>query len=170
MNNNYSIAIFDIAKESNTLDQALTSFNQFYEIAFKTKEIKDFLSSPLVDSEEKKKLIDNNFSFYDDFKYFLDVLIDNNQIPNFDDIFLSFKKMHHDYFMIKEVIVKTNQKLDKDELLHLKNILDKKFPKYQIELVEVIEKDESNGVKLYVDSKLISTSVNDNIDELRKII
>jgi len=169
MNNNYSVAFFELAKETNTLEKSYQSFSQFYQIFQSEKEIKNYLSSPLISVDDKKKIIDQ-MTDDSDFKYFLDVIIDNGEMNELEDIYLSFKNSYQKFFRIKEVIIKTNKHLDEKELLHLKNILDKKYPEYQIELIEVIDEEELFGYEVFIDSKRISINIKDNVLEMKKNI
>ena len=171
MNNVYALAIYEMAIQNGNLDALFADFKQFMTIYENNSDLKKYLSSILIEAKAKKELINNSFvDMNSDFKYALYVLIDGEHINELDIIFADFKEMYYKARKIKEVILRTNQALDKGEMTELHRILDKKYPEFEVVIEEVIDKDELPGYELYADGKRISASLASNLERLKRKI
>ena len=167
MNNGYSDALFSLARENHNIDSMFESFNNFMQL-LEDEDIKEYLFSLVVTKEEKKQLIDKlKDNFITDFIYFLYVVLDREDIQNIEDIFLDFKNEYYELAKIKEVIILESSYLEKPRLNKLQQLFDKKYPDYEIRIVEKIDKDMLKGIEVYIDNKKIGANLLSELNELK---
>ena len=167
----YSKALFDLAIENKSYDSIFDSFQNFVLLYEDNELLRQFLLSRNVSDSDKKDLIKNKLSsFNNDFIYFLYVLIDNNHFDLILDIFDEFKKTYYKNNHKKEVILVSNSKLDKKEISLIHEKLDSIYPDDEIIIVEKINEDILSGYEVYIDGKKISANVSKELADLKKVI
>lgn len=170
MNNGYSDALFNLALENKNIDKIFNSFESFMSL-LKDEDIKNYLFSLNISSEEKKKIIEQiKDNYNEDFIYFLYVVLDREDFNNIFDIYDDFKQAYYEYAHIKEVIIVENNKLEEEKLNELYKILDKKYPEYEIKIVEEVENSSAACFEVYIDGKKYGTNLLSELNKLKSKI
>ena len=99
-NNSYSIALFEIAKEDNALTLCKDSFQAFMDNY--DGDFKSFFTSPKIDIKAKKEVISKAFEHtYENFVYFINVIIDNHREDFIEEIYAGFMDLYNREMKIK---------------------------------------------------------------------
>lgn len=168
MSNGYAVALFEIALENNNLDYCQESFNAFMEMYISLKDFQSVMLSPNVSASDKKNIVEKSFQgCYQDFIYFLNVLIDNQQLNSIEEIYRDFMTLFNEKKKIKIVKVISNQKLDEKEEDFLISALSSYFKNYKIVLNNVIDESKIAGYSLFCDGKNIDLSAKRQMNSLK---
>lgn len=168
MINEYAKTFFEIAKEDKKLDVASEVFDAFI-TNFKSEiDFKKVLVSPNITKEQKKEIIKNVFSgHYDDFIYFLCVVIDNSRMESIVTIYDDFHKLLDEDNNIIHIDVYSDAKLDTADQKIITRELLRTFKGSQIILDMHIDGSLIGGLKLYHDGKQIDASVKNQLNSLK---
>lgn len=168
MNNGYAYSLYDMSLKNDNLDNIFLEFKTFYNLFAENKDLDDYLSSLVISNDEKKKIIDKIVGKNSvDFRYFLYVVSDNDEFKHLSEIYEDFKEAYYEYAHIKEVVVLSNQKLNENEHKKIQKLMDKKYPDYEILLIEKIDKDILVGFKIFVDNVELGANLQQEINDLK---
>ena len=168
-NNNYAIALFEIAKEDNAITLCYESFKAFMDNF--EGEFKLFFNSPKISIETKKEVIGKAFkSGYENFVYFLNVVIDNHRENIIEDIYDGFVELYNEIMKIKIVKVVSQKPLSEEENNKLLTSLTNYFSDYQIVIKNEVNDKIIGGYQIYADGQSIDFSINKLIDNLKSQI
>jgi F-type H+-transporting ATPase subunit delta len=163
----YAKAVFDLAKENNKVSVFTECFNAVCETL--EPNFLEIMSSPFVNKDEKKKIIDKVYHSLDlVFIHFLYVLIDHNR---FDRIRLIAKEYEtlvlQDNNVLRVKIISANE-FKKSQLQDLKKSLSIKYPGKTIEIENKINPNLIGGVQIITDEKSLDASVKGTLDRIRE--
>lgn len=163
----YAKALFDIAKDSNKVNEYYEYLKVTNEV-LKEENILKTLLHPLIKLDERKEILNNTFKEYFDntFMSFLNVLIDNNRLLELNDIENSYKYYLNDYTQTTDAIVYTKYQINENELADIKLQLAKKFAK-RINLKVVIDETLIGGIVINIDGKIIDGSMLNQLNDLK---
>lgn len=157
--NSYAIALFEIAKEDNALELCYECFKTFmdnYDGDFKL-----FFTSPKIDVKEKKAIISKAFkNSYEDFIYFINVVIDNHRENLIEEIYDGFIDLYNENMKIKIVKVLSPRALTTEEESVFLKSLTNYFSGYQIIIKNEVDEKIIGGYKIYADGNSIDFSIN----------
>ena len=110
----YAKAIFDIAKEENSIDGVFSDMHIINSLNNSSSEFKNLLSNSQINNGDKKKailsLIENPSSLT---IKLLDLLIFNKRLSIANDIANSFTELYNNYNNIKEAVIITASPINK---------------------------------------------------------
>ncbi len=161
----YAKALFELSEKTLDKKDIFELLKSSLDI-FSDDEISEFLSSPTIPKDDKKKVIGKSFSkgLYRDFLY---VLIDNSRILDLKDIKDDYESLLLDYLNKMNVLVYSKERLDDSYLSKLKEELEKKFNK-ELVLVNKIDESIKAGIRIEYESKVLDLSVNTRLEKLKK--
>jgi len=166
----FGAALLDIAKSEDCLDSCYDGFTLFKELLLDA-DFKHFVASPVISINEKEKVLKNALKDFNvSLIFFIKYLIESNLVFEIDEIYSDFKNLYLEERKIKEVECYSKEELTSNERTTIYDALKKKYVDYQIELVEKIDKNITEGYILYVFGKRIDASLNGSIDNLKKSI
>ena len=158
-NNSYSIALFEIAKEDSALTLCKDSFQAFMDNY--DGDLKSFFTSPRIDLKAKKEVISKAFEHtYENFVYFIYVIIDNHREDFIEEIYAGFMDSYNREMRIKIVKVISKDNLTDTEYNRLFSALTSHLSGYQIIVENEIDDTIISGYKIYADGSSIDFSIN----------
>ena len=166
--NEYSIALFEIAKESKKINlfkkQALFLQNTFID----NSNYINLLSSYSINSIEKQKSLKVVFkkNIEPEIYYFLFLLIDKHYIKNINKILNKFIKIIDNENKIINGIVYSTYKLSKIELINIEKKVSLRFQN-KINLINKIDQDLLGGIKIIIDNNIIDISIIGLLNEMK---
>ena len=171
MNKQYAHALFQLAKEDNTLNECKESFDVFVAILKENPDFELVLSSPKIKTEEKKDLIKRTFKdCSSDFIYFLYVVLDNRRMDKVLGIYEEFLHLYNEENKVKVVKVlsdKTLTILEEEKLLQSLKI---KYPTYEVSIVNVIDSNVIGGYHIFVNGVSMDLSIKRKIKNLEEFV
>lgn len=171
MNKGYAFALFEIAKEDNTLNECKESFDVFVAILKENNDFFTVLNSPKIKTNEKKDLIKSSFKDCDlNFIHFLCVVLDNRRMEYINGIYDEFLHLYNEENKIKVVKVLSETKLTALEEEKILNSLKKQYPSYEIILNNTVDKSVVGGYHLFINGLSMDLSFKRKLDNLEEFV
>ena len=168
VSNEYSIALFDLAKEHNEIELVYENLKILVNSIKENNEFLKVMSSYELTNDDKKKIIKDILNLNEEnyFLYFLYVLIDNNRFDQLGNILSSYYNIILRLNNQMEVTVYTKYSLTKEQKTSLINRLEKDF-KHKIILTEVVDNTLRGGIKLVTNDLVYDYTIDGQLNELK---
>lgn len=164
----YAKAIFGFAKESNSQDRVLSDFALILKTISDSKEFKNLVESPVVDSSKKLSIFKEIFedSISEVTYSFIKLLTEKSRENYIKDIAFQYELIYNEANDILPVIIYTAIELDeesKNEILSKLTDWTKKkiLPEYQVDT------KLKGGLKIKISDWVFDASVQNQLDKLR---
>jgi F-type H+-transporting ATPase subunit delta len=168
----YSDALVSIAKEGKlTYEKISDDLNLINNILTQSKDLKEFLTNPLVSVDDKKEITAKVFSNEIDILVlnFLKVLIDKKRFDTFDEILISFKKALDDKNNISRINVTSAVAMSEESKKKLKIKLEEKLKK-NVVLDISLDSNIIAGLVIKIGDNIIDMSLKHKLEDLSKNI
>ncbi len=164
----YSKALFEVAQESNSLEQMLKEFEFVVESFKEYPELFEIIKSPKVSPENKNNIFKDTFSerISKDLNSFFELLVEKKRIGYIIDIFEEFKISSDDHFGLIVAKVESVVKLEDSEIKDLEVKLNSLTGK-TVTVNNVINPDIMGGLIVKVGDKIIDGSVKNKLENLK---
>lgn len=168
----YSEALVSIAKEGKlTYEKIRTDLNLINDTLRTSNDLKDFLTNPLISTEDKKEIIEKVFSSEIDVLIvnFLKVLIDKNRFDAFEEVLNSYNKALDDINNISRIQVISAVEMSEESKTKLKIKLEEKLKK-NVVLDLNINSEIIAGLVIRIGDNVIDMSMKHKLEDLSKSI
>ena len=166
--NEYSKAIYELAKENNLCEEVLENFNYFTKLLKENPDFLKVLTYPKISRENKKKTLkDTLINFNELFINFLNVLIDNNRISYINEIESDYIRLVNESKGIYEVIVYSASKLSDTQLDETKSSLKKLLNAKSVNINNMIDESLIGGIRAFYNGKTFDLSVSNKLNSLK---
>ena len=156
----YSLALFEIAKESNQIDNYYQEILLIKNLLEENKKFIDLLKNPKLSSQEKQDLISNTFkNVSQNILNLFFVLLNKNRQKEIYDILKDFIELYNEYKGILIAEVSSVLELNSQQISNIKNNLSKKFGK-EIQIKSLIDKSLIGGIVNLIYINYILTNIN----------
>lgn len=164
----YAKALHDLAIEEAKLDCFLECFKALNE-SLSDKEFYNLLSSPIIDSIEKKKIIYKVYKSFDEtFINFLCVIIDHNRFSIILNIYDEFKNLvMEDNNIIRIQILSANE-LKKSQIKQLENTLMDKYKGKQLEIENIVNSELIGGIQIISNDESIDITLKSTLNKMKE--
>lgn len=164
----YSLALIEIAKENNMLDEIYEEFKTITTELIQDKKMWELINIPSISTSDQKELIQTIFGKNIN-KYllnFLMILFDKNRFDELEFIFLAFK----DYYLAEkntlEASVLSVIELSKEHMQGIQQKLERRFKK-KIMITNQIDQSILGGLIVYVGDQVIDGSVRSQLNHIK---
>lgn len=100
----YAEAIYEIAVSTNKIKEIYEALNQLMELYENNSEFKTFITHPLIEANEKKKVLSEIFkNFGEDIINIIDYILDKKRIENIRNITAEYLKIYYERNQILDV-------------------------------------------------------------------
>nr|UNJ15640.1 ATP synthase CF1 delta subunit [Cyanidiaceae sp.] len=157
----YSEALFSIAKDQKKFEVIKNDMQLFVTFTKKLNDFKKFLEMPLINKENKIKVIKNVFSKILDSTTlnFISILIKKNRMMFVNNIFEEYNQLILKDKSMKLIKVACVSQLSEKQTEELSEVLKHKFKYHSIRLIFDIEPGLIAGFKIFVESQVIDVSL-----------
>ena len=165
----YGSALYDLASQKKCIDDILKDFEVVEKTLKESSELTHLVTSPLVNSDEKLKILLKIFSkinLNNLTTTFLKVLDNNKRISHLISIILKFKIINSEKRGDITAEVTSANELSEDEKNNIKNQLKNSLGQ-KLSLNFEVDKDIIGGLIVKVGSKMIDTSIANKINKLK---
>ncbi|ARD85948.1 F0F1 ATP synthase subunit delta [Rickettsia bellii] len=169
---NYAVALFDNAKSDNAQDKILEEVNLVTSIIEDNIEVKELLSSPIVNKVDKIGVINSlvkNIKISKIMQNFLLLLIKNSRTSILADIANTYSKLLYESKNIKIVQVISANKLKPTEQEWVKTNIEKEL-KQETKINFEIDPTIMGGIVIKYDSILQDYSIKGSLDKIAKAL
>ena len=165
----YGSALYDLASQKKCIDDILKDFEVVEKTLKESSELTNLVTSPLVNSDEKLKILLKIFSkinLNNLTTTFLKVLDNNKRISHLISIISKFKIINSEKRGDITAEVTSANELSEDEKNNIKNQLKNSLGQ-KLSLNFEVDKDIIGGLIVKVGSKMIDTSIANKINKLK---
>ncbi|MDI3348363.1 F0F1 ATP synthase subunit delta [Mycoplasmopsis arginini] len=168
--NNWSFALFDLAKSSNKLIEITNESADIIKVLKQNKEYLKMLNSFDLSEESKFKMIDEAFNSYHPYILNMIKLATKKHVVKYIDIiFHRFIELSNDKLNIRYGHVYSVNPLTKTEISKLEKKLSKDLNS-KVTLINEIDKNLIGGIKIKVDEYLIDNSVLGKLNKIKSLV
>lgn len=163
----YAGALFDVARESDKLDDYFAEIKELRSLFQNEKEFSTILESPQIKVSEKRQVLDNVFKnkVSSEILNFLKILVDKRRIYFFTEICDEFEKMYNDYFGILVAKIFSAYELDSSEIQSLRIKLEETTGS-KINIICKIDDSLIGGIKIVIGDKIIDQTALNKLKQL----
>ena len=164
----YARALYDLAQEENKLDLFSQSFVTVIE-TLKDKDFYNVITSPVIDVNEKKKIIGNVYKSLDlTFVNFLYVVIDHNRASILEAIYQEYSNLVLEVKNIIKIEIISAKELTKKQLEQLTNTLEVKYQGKKLEIENIINSELIGGIKIISNGESLDISLKSTIEKMKE--
>jgi F-type H+-transporting ATPase subunit delta len=164
----YARSLFEVAQESDKLDEIHEELGQFADALSDSRELQMFLFSPYFSSEEKKdgigKIIDGG---NENFVRFLELLAERHRVPALFRIRREFDRKWAEAHKLLSVTITSAVELDDDIQKDLREKIEQETGR-TVEFDAKVDPDVLGGLVLQVGNFVMDASVRSRLEKLRK--
>ena len=166
----YAKALFDVAKEKDTLDDIHEQLGQFADALEENREMQVFFFSPYFSSAEKRDGIAKAISGAEpELVNFLELLAEKHRMPVIHAIRRAFDELYAEERKRLAVTVTSAVELDRKVVKKVGEEIQRQTGR-EIELDAVVDPDVLGGLVLRVGNRVLDASVRSKLERLRKEI
>ncbi|MBR3968732.1 MAG: ATP synthase F1 subunit delta [Clostridia bacterium] len=169
--NNYSEALFMLAREENCVDEFYDSLKTVQQVLESTPEYLQFLSTPSIPKSERTKALESAFEgkINTHVLSFLQLLCEHGKAEIFFECVSDFESLRQWASNTVVAVVKTAVELNDAQKQGLIKSLEKRTGK-SVTLQCVIDSKLLGGISVELDGELIDGSVKNNLKRVREVI
>jgi ATP synthase F1 delta subunit len=166
----YAEALFDVAKEKDTLDRIQEELSQFADVLSEDHEMQVFLFSPYFSSAEKREGLEKSVSGADpEFVNFLELLVEKHRMPLVFRIQRQFEQRWKQENQKIDVTVTSAIELDPAVAEKVGKEIEKQTGR-SVELRSDVDEGIIGGLVLQVGNMVLDASIRNRLEKLRKNI
>ncbi|MDE7263077.1 MAG: ATP synthase F1 subunit delta [Anaeroplasmataceae bacterium] len=164
----YAKALFDLAVEEKKTELFLDYLNGVLDATSSSLDFSKILSSPLVDLDEKIKIVKKVFySFDSTFLEFLCVLVQNNRFLNIEQITKEYHELVSEYNSILKIEVVSSEKLSKDRLKEVIHSLEQRYPDKKLYVENTVNPKILYGLQIICNGQSLDISLKNRLAKLK---
>lgn len=165
----YAVALFQLAKEQNTIDQIENELLVVKEVFTTNKDLIDVLNHPKVTIKAKKSIVKESFaSLSKQVVNTLFLLVDRHRVDIVTDVVDYFVQNANKARGTEDAIVYSVRPLTENELSSISTSFAKKVGKTSLRLQNVVDKKLLGGVKLRIGNRIYDGSVSGKLERLER--
>lgn len=165
----YAVALFQLAKEQNRIDQVENELLVVKEVFTTNKELIDVLSHPKVTNETKKSIVKESFSkLSQQVTNTLLLLVDRHRADIVTEVVHYFVQNANEERGTEDAIVYSVRPLSETELTSISTSFAKKIGKASLRLENVVDKNLIGGVKLRIGNRIYDGSVSGKLERIER--
>ncbi len=164
----YSRALFEVGLENNNLDVFMEELKVVRDMFREYPDFYEILISPKINTEEKKKIVDEVFKgkATNEINNFMKILLDKRRVKDLYSIVEQFENLIYEHKGIVKATAITTVLLGKDE----KDSLTKKLESItgkEVELINEIDKSVLGGVLIKLGDQVIDGTLKGKLNNLQ---
>ena len=166
--NRYSLALYELASESNTLLKIEENSYAFLKLISNSKDFNNFIKDPTVTRDSLNQVVEkitDNFSLEILFKNFLSFLISKRRFFYVKQILKNFNEICSEKRGELKAEIKSAKNLTKDEINKITQELSNNF-KSEIKLNYTHDQSLIGGLVVQIGSTMIDTSIKKKLQQL----
>ncbi len=166
----YGDALFQLAMESQSVDEYLREVKSFQEVLETNQELVKLMNHPKIDKEEKRKVMVTIFDgkISKDLQGFVDLLIRKDRFVQIESIFEYFIHQVKEYKNIGTAYVTSAVPLCDRQKDQIRNRLLETTKYVEIELIFRVDDQLIGGLVIRIGDRVVDSSVRTRINELSK--
>jgi F-type H+-transporting ATPase subunit delta len=164
----YARSLFEVAKDSDKLDDIRAQLGEFAEALADSHELQVFFFSPYFSTQEKEEGLDKALDGADPvFENFLKLLIENHRMPVLFRVRRAYEALWREENKLLPVQITSAVELDKGTVKELGDRIAEQTGR-KIDLAAEVEPDILGGIVVRVGNAVLDASIRNRLEQLRK--
>ena len=166
--NRYSLALFELAEESNLLTQIEENSTSFLNLILNNKQFSELIKDPTINRDvliNVTKEISDKFNLENLFKNFLSFLITKRRFFYVEQILKNFNEICSEKRGELKAEIKSAKELSPEEISKITEELSNSF-KSKIKLKYIFDKSLIGGLIVQVGSTMINNSIKNKLQQI----
>jgi F-type H+-transporting ATPase subunit delta len=165
----YALALFQLAKEKNLLDQIEKELRVVKDVVINTPELTALLKSPKLTKEKKKEILTEAFSSANPFVInTLKIMIDRGRSEHIGALADEFFALANEERGVAEAEVYSIRPLTEDETNALSSVFASKVGKKSLVIKNIVDSNLLGGVKLRIGNRIFDGSLRGKLERLER--
>jgi len=165
----YAVALFQLAKEKNLLDQMEEELRVVREVVSENAELNSILKSPKVSKDKKQQLIQSSFSSLTPYVInTLLILIDRHREDHIAQVASDFIELADNEKGVAEATVTSVRPLTEEESKELSAAFAAKLGKKSLRIQNIVDSNLLGGLKLRVGNRIYDGSLQGKLERLER--
>lgn len=166
----YGDAFFQLAMESQSVDEYLKEVKSFQEVLETNQELVKLMNHPKIDKEEKRKVMKTIFDgkIRNDMQGFLDLLIRKDRFVQINSIIEYFIHQVKEYRNIGTAYITSAVSLREDQKEEIRKKLLETTKYVEMEMIFRVDDQLIGGLVIRIGDRVVDSSVRTRINELSK--
>ncbi|MGM9925596.1 MAG: F0F1 ATP synthase subunit delta [Bacillus sp. (in: firmicutes)] len=165
----YAMALLEIAKEKNILDQLAEEARAVNEVFASNADITSFLKHPKVSSQQKQQFITEAFAgVSQEMKNTLMLMIERQRIDEIGPMAAGLVNLINDVKSVAEAQVYTTRPLTDAEREAISTVFAAKIGKQSLKIDNIVDRDLIGGIKLRIGNRIFDGSVSGKLQRLER--
>lgn len=163
----YATALYDVCVEENKVDEFMNEVGFINETLKGNTEFFEVLSTPRINVNEKKKIIDDVFGNYvnREIVNFIKILIDKRRIGYIIDIANEFERMVYEYKGIVKAKAYSSICLNSEQIKKIEKKLSEQSGK-TVEIENIVDKSLLGGIMIKFNDVVIDGTLKGKLEDL----
>jgi len=165
----YALALFQLAKENQLLDQMESELRVVKEVVNNSDNLNAVLKSPKLSNEKKKEILKESFESFS--VYVLNtlmILVDRHREDYISEVADHFIQLANDERGIAEAIVYTIRPLTEAERQALSESFATKVGKKSLRIDNIVDSNLLGGIKLRIGNRIFDGSLRGKLERLER--
>jgi ATP synthase F1 delta subunit len=164
----YARSLFEVAKDSDKLDDIRAQLGEFADALADSHELQVFFFSPYFSTQEKEEGLDKTLDGADPvFENFLKLLIENHRMPVLFRVRRAYEDLWREENKLLPVQITSAVELDKSTVEELGDRIAEQTGR-KIDLAAEVEPDILGGIVVRVGNAVLDASIRNRLEQLRK--
>ena len=166
----YARSLFEVAKESDKLDEVRDALGEIADAIAEQHELQVFFFSPYFSPDEKKNGLHKAITDADPtIVNFLELLIEKHRMPALMRIRRSYDQLWERENDLLPVSVTSAVELDEETVRHIGDRIGEQTGR-KVQLSSSVDTDLIGGIVVRVGNSIIDASIRSRLDQLRKTV
>lgn len=166
----YAIALYDLALEEGKVELFNESLDAI-KVSLNDKDFMKLLTTPSIDKENKKRIIDEVFKSLDKtFINFLYVVLDHNRISLIPSIYNEYNKLVLEAKNIVSIQIISAKELTNLQLKQFEKTLMDKYKGKKLEIKNIVNSELIGGIMVMANGQSIDASIKNTLDKLKELL
>lgn len=165
----YAVALFQIAKEQNLLDQIEEELRTVKEVFTNDTDLLGFLTHPKLTSDAKRGIVSNAFSSLSTYvQNTLQLMVERHRSDMIAPMADEFVELANEEKSVADATVYTVRPLTEAETEAVSTSFAKKIGKKTLRITNVTDSNLLGGIKLQIGNRIYDGSISGKLDRLSK--
>ncbi|MFE3972739.1 MULTISPECIES: F0F1 ATP synthase subunit delta [unclassified Peribacillus] len=165
----YAVALFQIAKEQNLINQLEEELRIVNEVFTKDKELLGFLAHPKMTSDAKREVLANAFAgLSSSVQNTLMLMVERHRTDEVTAMALEFIELANEENSVADATVYTVNPLTEAEAKAVSSAFAAKIGKRNLRITNITDSNIIGGIKLQIGNRIYDGTISGKLDRLSK--
>ena len=165
----YAVALFEIAKEKNSLEAMVEEIRAVKEVFSNNQELYAFLKQPKITLQQKQQVLSDAFAgISEDIKSTIMLMIERHRTDEIAQMSAEFVELCNEDKSVAEATVYTTRPITDAEREAISSAFAPKVGKNTLRIENIVDRDIIGGMKLRIGNRIFDGTVSGKLNRLER--